>query len=104
VDDTATALLMLRFYENLLGDAAKGRKPLGRAVALAEAKTWLSGLSRKQAEPLAGALVAGKLAGTRGSEVELDLGGATKAELPPGDRPYEHPFHWAAFTLIGDPD
>ncbi len=103
VDDTATALLMLRFYENLLGDASKGRKPLGRAVALAEAKKWLRDLPRRDAEPLARALLAGKLAGTRGKEVELKVKD-DKATLPAGDRPYEHPFYWAAFTLIGDPD
>jgi tetratricopeptide (TPR) repeat protein len=101
VDDTATALHMLRFYENLLGD--KGRKPLGRAAALAEAKKWLRELPRKDALPLAGALLAGKLAGTRGKEVELNVGDE-KVALPAGDRPFEHPFYWAAFTLLGDPD
>jgi CHAT domain-containing protein len=101
VDDTATALLMLRFYENLLGD--KGRKALGRAVALAEAKKWLRDLPRRDAEPLARALLAGKLAGTRGKEVELNLKDE-KVDLPAGDKPFEHPFYWAAFTLIGDPD
>src|SRR5947199_140621 len=42
VDDTATALLMVRFYENLLG-----RKKMGRAAALEEAQRWLRTLPRK---------------------------------------------------------
>jgi CHAT domain-containing protein len=24
--------------------------------------------------------------------------------LPQGERPFAHPFYWAAFVLIGDPD
>jgi CHAT domain-containing protein len=24
--------------------------------------------------------------------------------LPAGERPYAHPFYWAAFVLVGDPD
>src|SRR5262249_2667218 len=49
VDDTATALLMTRFYRNLLGrrDGLKG--PLPKAEALAEAKVWLRGLRRGEA-------------------------------------------------------
>jgi CHAT domain-containing protein len=23
---------------------------------------------------------------------------------PQGERPYEHPFYWAAWALVGDPD
>src|SRR5260370_744318 len=49
VDDTATSLLMVRFYENLLASRAL-KKPLGRAAALDEAKKWLRTLPRKEAE------------------------------------------------------
>src|SRR5262249_50086098 len=51
VDDRATALLMVRFYENLLGSRKGLGKPLGRAEALEEAKRWLRGLSRRELEP-----------------------------------------------------
>ena len=45
----------------------------------------------------------GKLAGTRASEVPLNLKG-DKVALPAGERPFAHPAFWAAFTLLGDPD
>jgi tetratricopeptide (TPR) repeat protein len=102
VDDAATALLMVRFYENLLGKAKGLKAPMGRADALAEAKRWLRQLPRKDAETLAAALQANKLSGTRGAVVELDV--KDRPKLPEGERPYEHPFFWAAFVLIGDPD
>ena len=41
VDDTATALLMGRFYENLLGKREGLTRPMPKGVALAEAKAWL---------------------------------------------------------------
>jgi tetratricopeptide (TPR) repeat protein len=97
VDDAATALLMLRFYDNLLG-----KKPLGRAAALEEARSWLRKLKRKQAEKLAGALALGKLSSTRGTVGPLPKGKGAK--VPAGDHPYEHPYYWASFVLIGDPD
>jgi CHAT domain-containing protein len=93
---------MLRFYENLLG-SRKGTKALGRALALSEAKTWLRDLPRKQALALAAALLKGKLAATRASEVELNLKD-DKVTLPAGEKPFAHPAFWAAFTLLGDPD
>jgi CHAT domain-containing protein/tetratricopeptide (TPR) repeat protein len=86
VDDTATALLMVRFYENLLGKRQGLKKGMGRADALAEAGRWLRTLDRAEAVKQAGRL-AGK--------------GAT---LPAGQRPFEHPFYWAGFFLVGDPD
>jgi hypothetical protein len=103
VDDTATALLMLRFYENLLG-SRKGTKPLGRAQALAEAKAWLRDLPREQAKALAAALRKGELVTTtRGSPVKLNIKDP-ELKLPEGERPFGHPAFWAAFTLLGDPD
>jgi CHAT domain-containing protein len=85
VDDNATALLMIRFYGNLLGARAGLKGPLPRAAALAEAKQWLRGLGRDEAV----ALVEG-------------LGGQAR-QVPRGQRPYAHPNYWAAFVLIGDP-
>src|SRR5262249_25501307 len=72
-EDTATALLMLRFYENLLGKRKDLKQSLGRAEALEEAKRWLRELPRRDAEALAAALHGGKLSDTltRGSVVEL---------------------------------
>ena len=40
VDDDATALLMTRFYQNLLGARAGLKSPMPKAEALAEAKAW----------------------------------------------------------------
>src|SRR5262249_26238588 len=44
VDDVATSLLMVRYFENLLGKRDGLKKPLGRAAALAEAAKWLRDL------------------------------------------------------------
>jgi CHAT domain-containing protein len=93
VDDTATALLMTRFYQNLLGRRPGLSNPMPKAEALREAKMWLRGLTRDEA-------------------------GAAETSLPPDSRgglrrivgpsvaihPYEHPHFWAAFVLVGDPD
>jgi tetratricopeptide (TPR) repeat protein len=95
VDDTATALLMERFYQNLLGKRAGLTKPLPKAEALHEAKQWLRCLPADEAEKLGAALPGGKRVG--------------KTAVPPdaalkAGRPYEHPYYWAAFILIGDSD
>src|SRR5207249_8285747 len=64
VDDTATALLMRRFYENLLGKRAGLEAPLPKAVALREAKDWLRRLTADELRRLA----AGLPGGDRGTE------------------------------------
>jgi CHAT domain-containing protein len=104
VDDTATALLMTRFYENLLGkrEGLKSRMP--KAEALAEAKTWLQALPREEAVRRAAQL---SNSGHRGKGKPRPL--ASPFQVP-GDAkqiadqpfPFAHPFYWAAFILIGD--
>jgi CHAT domain-containing protein/tetratricopeptide (TPR) repeat protein len=103
VDDAATALLMLRFYQKVLGKRGDGKKPLGRAEALHEAKRWLRTLSRSEAEKALAKLTGGLARGQRGKLGRLP---DRKEDAPRNsvDRPFEHPYYWAAFVLIGDPD
>ena len=111
VDDTATTLLMTRFYENLLGryDESRGSPsrefaagtPMPKGEALREAKRWLRGvtwkelrqekrLSKKQLEHFAASRGLGEIVtAPRGSRAD--------------DAPFSHPYYWAAFILIGDP-
>jgi CHAT domain-containing protein len=103
VNDVSTALFMVRFYENLLGKGAGLKQPLGRAAALAEARHWLRTLPRGKAEQLNAALKLNNLASTRGSVVKMDIKPG-EVKLPEGEKPYAHPFYWAPFILIGDPD
>jgi CHAT domain-containing protein len=91
VEDQATALLMLRFYENLLGVRPGLPQPMSKADALREAKAWLSQLSARAAAKF-----------LLGLEPDASPTSAAPA-LPPGERPFEHPSFWSAFILIGDP-
>jgi tetratricopeptide (TPR) repeat protein len=101
VDDNATALLMVRFYENMLGKRDGLKAPLSKAESLREAKHWLRTLSREQAEKRLTRLVDGVPRGERGSIGKpLPVG---KLEAGKDDRPFAHPYYWAAFVLIGDP-
>jgi CHAT domain-containing protein len=95
VEDTATALFMQRFYQNLLGKRDGLTRPLPKAVALREAKTWLRGLTAKEVEA-----EAGRLPVTRGVERPLPTAAARTREA----RPFGHPYYWSAFILLGDPD
>ena len=95
MDDTATALLMARFYENLMGTPEKTVKPLPKAKALAEAKQWLRGLSPDDVKQLTKDLP------TRGTRGRIEP--RKPAEGPAAVHTYEHPYYWSGFILIGDP-
>jgi CHAT domain-containing protein len=100
VDDTATALLMERFYQNLLGKREGLAKPLGKAAALAEAKTWLRNLSRDEAVARAARLSEG-VARSKNRKVQPLLSAVPETATKEA-KPYAHPYYWAAFVLIGD--
>jgi tetratricopeptide (TPR) repeat protein len=93
VDDTATALLMQRFYQNLLGSRTGQDKPMPKAEALQEAKHWLRALTAEEAQKLIGLLPPGE----RGERVKARAAASSA-------RPYAHPHYWAAFILVGDPN
>jgi CHAT domain-containing protein len=118
VDDMATALLMRRFYQNLLGKRPGLTKPLPKAEALAEAKRWLRNLTESEMSGELATLVPGQKRSLgqpngpppahpdRGKERPLvDANGqaATRPAMT-AVRPYAHPDYWAAFVLVGDPD
>jgi hypothetical protein len=104
VDDTATALLMQRFYANLLGRRPGLGGPMPKAEALREAKAWLRGLRRDEVLALTAELSGGVERG-KGAKGRPPVG--PDAAIPAGeetDRPYASPHFWAAFVLTGDPD
>jgi CHAT domain-containing protein len=102
VDDAATALLMTRFYENWLGqgrDATGASRPhIPKAEALREAKQWLRNLTREEAEKR----IAGLPETARG--LKLVPKADSRQPIAGSDKPFEHPFYWSAFVLIGDPN
>jgi tetratricopeptide (TPR) repeat protein len=103
VDDTATALLMDRFYRNLLGKRADGGQPMGKAAALREAKQWLRTLTAAEALERLGTLTQGVVRGQRPAREEMPAIPKSK-DAGKDYKPYAHPRYWAAFILIGDPE
>jgi tetratricopeptide (TPR) repeat protein len=106
VPDAATALLMERFYQNLLGKREGLKAPLPKAAALVEAKEWLRTLPRAEALKRAASLSEGVARGKRPKLPPLEVPPVGKVKDPPKvkeDYPYAHPYYWAAFVLIGDP-
>lgn len=121
-DDTATALLMERFYQNLLGQFDKPRRvrdavystgrPMSKGAALREAKLWLRALPAGKAETL----VERQKANLRQEKSRAvaradnehtgrrDLS-TTPIRVSKTRDPYDfsHPYFWAGFILIGDP-
>jgi CHAT domain-containing protein len=102
VDDTGTALLMGRFYANLLGQRPGLENPMSKAEALAEAKRWLRELSEEEEAREAAALTHGVARG-KGHKARPLLPAAPGAGARRVARPYAHPNYWAAFVLVGDP-
>jgi hypothetical protein len=95
VDDRSTALLMRRFYANLLGARPGLSQPMPKAQALAEAKIWLRNLDADDVDRALAAL-------ERGGKRPLANPTPGKPSTTAKVRPYDHPYYWAAFVLVGD--
>jgi len=104
VDDTATALLMQRFYATLLDRRPGLAGPLPKAEALREAKTWLRGLRRAEVLALTAELSGGVARGKGAKARQPDEFATAVPSGVDNDRPYAPPYFWAAFVLAGDPD
>ncbi len=103
VDDTATALLMTRFYENLLGKRAGLDRPMPKAEALREAKQWLRGLTDDQIDTALADLERGRIRPLVPAPERPKPPSASTPSPPSAPRRFEHPYYWAAFILVGDP-
>jgi CHAT domain-containing protein len=104
VDDQATALLMQRFYANLLGRRGGLTGPMAKAEALREAKAWLQSLRRAEALALTAELWGGVARGKGAQGRQAVERAAAVPAVGADDRPYAPPHYWAAFVLAGDPD
>src|SRR5262249_27444919 len=90
VNDTATALLMTRLYQNMLGKRDGLASALPKAEALREAKSWLRRLTVDDVTAV----------------TDRERGSARPRQKSPSSqvRPFDHPHFWSAFILMGDPD
>jgi CHAT domain-containing protein/tetratricopeptide (TPR) repeat protein len=109
VDDRATSLLMTRFYQNLLGKRPGLDKPMGKAAALHEAKSWLRELTAEEVDTLTAEMNKDVTRGDRakGKTINPIVPAAeTKKRLAKNgtEKPFANPHYWAAFILIGDPN
>jgi CHAT domain-containing protein len=106
VDDIATALLMQRFYQNMLGQREGLTVPMPKAKALEEAKHWLRNLNANEATALTAKLTGGVARSTRGEKAFKLPEPTTPSEVDAGDnyKPYARPHYWSAFILIGEPE
>jgi CHAT domain-containing protein len=107
VDDLSTGLLMERFYATWRSDPQ-----VSKAHALRAAQQWLRTLTRDEVlahvQTARAAARSQALAGSPQAATAhrlwftLDARRLALEEMAPGDRPFQHPFYWAPFVLVGD--
>jgi CHAT domain-containing protein len=105
VDDGATTLLMARFYQNLLITPPDQPKTVSKAEALWEAKKWLRQLTPDEVALELERLDIDSVAerGIKTRRLSTPKQADTTSENT-SLKPYAHPFYWAGFVLIGDPN
>ena len=95
VSDIATAVLMDRFYDNLVA------RRLPRHLALRDAQLYLRTLtvSEIRDEWLSDEMLLRLSGGNAGTEAYL----RSLSQLPDDQTPFDHPRYWGAFICQGDP-
>ncbi|NEQ80460.1 MAG: CHAT domain-containing protein [Moorea sp. SIO2I5] len=93
VDDLSTALLMIKFYDNLLN------YQMSLTVALNKAQFWLRDVTKENLLLWIKSLSI-KSYQKRLLRAQL-LQNDDFRDLSPSDKPFEKPYHWAAFCAIG---
>lgn len=102
IDDFPTALLVGEFYRRHIGEG----KPV--ALALREAQGWLRDwdrdalLDRVEDELRAAPDGADAETGERLKDELLSIRELLTTDYAAGDRPFEHPYYWAAFVAMGN--
>jgi CHAT domain-containing protein len=90
VNEVCTALLMIQFYENLHDQQQQGY--LNVAIAINKAQTWLRDATKEQLQQWVKQLP--------NPEHRMQLRACLR-QKPPNSKPFESPYHWAAFCAIG---
>jgi len=92
VDDLSTALLMIHFYQHLHA-AWTSWKDISVAVVLNETQRWLRNATKEDLQDFVSTLT-----------LDSTWKGVIRrwfAQIKPGHKPFESPFHWAAFIAVG---
>ncbi|MEG3973147.1 CHAT domain-containing protein [Microcoleus sp. herbarium8] len=88
VNDLSTTFLMIRFYQNL-------QKGLAVGLALNQAQLWLKDITKKE-------LLVWSVENQFHIDATLSMSLRRKLnKMSDNDKPFELPFHWAAFCAIG---
>ncbi len=85
VNDLSTALLMIKFYQKL-------KSGLTVALALNQAQTWLRDATKEQLQQWA------KQLPNANHRMQVR---AFLSKQPPNTKPFESPYYWAGFCVIG---
>jgi CHAT domain-containing protein len=103
VQEISTALLMIQFYRyHLHGDPPNQVPPLSPMRALRKAQLWLRDLTNAQLADIFHSYR--KAAVHRAGGIPLELAQSQFQNFalgPTKERPYSHPYYWAAFAYFG---
>jgi len=97
VSDAATALLIMRFYEELCSKNADA------AEALREAQAWMLRASPEEKKDSLTRLDAEFRAALAGTRMSPEVAKGMSNLIESGGRKAEHPYYWAAFGYYGVP-
>jgi CHAT domain-containing protein/glutaminase len=93
VEDRSTALLMERMYKLMLDK----ENPLEPAEALRQAQFWLRNATAKEIGDYYQAFLIQRVSQSEAANAFMEIMQRAK----PDEKPYAHPFYWAAFTYNG---